>query len=72
MTPSEYMQALAALHIPNHAQAARLLGVNDRTSRKWADGPPKGRKVPPSVARFLRYLIAARVTPEEVLRVLAK
>jgi hypothetical protein len=70
MSPTEYMQALAALGIPNHAQAARLLRINDRTSRKWATGQ---RAIPETAASLLilaRYLMRAGMTLEEIMRVI--
>jgi hypothetical protein len=35
MTPAQYRDALARLDLTQVA-AARLLGINDRTSRRWA------------------------------------
>jgi hypothetical protein len=48
--------------------AARLLGVDARTSRRWASGE---RDIPPPVARFLRYLIATKKTGEQAMRMLS-
>ena len=67
MTPAEYRAALANLGL-TQVGAARFLGVGDKTSRNWASGRSE---VPPPVARFLRFLIAAKVTPDEVTRALA-
>ncbi len=47
--------------------AARLLGVDARTSRRWASGE---RDIPPPAVRFLRYLIATKKTGEQAMRVL--
>ena len=41
--------------------AARLLGVDGRTSRRWISGE---RAVPEPAARFLQYLIATRKSGE--------
>ena len=49
-------------------EAARLLGVDARTSRRWASGE---REVPPPAVRFLRYLIATKKTGVQAMRVLA-
>jgi DNA-binding transcriptional regulator YiaG len=54
MTPDEYRTAIETLGLSQIA-AARLLGVDERTSRRWATGE---RDVPPPAQRFLRYLIA--------------
>lgn len=54
MTPDEYRSAIESLGL-TQAGAARLLGVDERTSRRWACGE---RDIPPPAQRFLRYLIA--------------
>jgi DNA-binding transcriptional regulator YiaG len=66
MTPDEYRDAIERLGLSQVA-AARLLGVDERTSRRWAKGD---RDVPPPAVRFLRYLIATRKTGEQAMRVL--
>jgi hypothetical protein len=50
------------------ARAARLLGVDDRTSRRWACGE---RDIAPPAERFLRYLIATGRNGEYAMRKLA-
>jgi DNA-binding transcriptional regulator YiaG len=61
MSPQEYRETIAALGLSQRG-ASRLLGVNEKTSRDWADrrmtGPPE------PVARFLRYMRGANVTPQ--------
>ena len=59
MTPDEYRQAIDRLGL---IAAARLLGVDARTSRRWASGE---RDIPPPAVRFLRYLIATKKTGEQ-------
>lgn len=54
MTPDEYRTALESLDL-SQVGAARLLGVDERTSRRWAIGE---RPIPGPAERFLRYLIA--------------
>ena len=66
MTPDEYREALARLGLSQVA-AARLLGVDERTSRRWAGGE---RDVPAPAVRFLQYLIATRKPGEQAMRVL--
>jgi DNA-binding transcriptional regulator YiaG len=64
MTPDEYRAAIEALGLSQVA-AARLLGVDDRTSRRWASGE---RDVPPPAQRFLRYLIATGRSGEYAMK----
>jgi DNA-binding transcriptional regulator YiaG len=66
MTPDEYREAIARLDLSQVA-AARLLGVDERTSRRWANGE---RDVPAPAIRFLQYLIATGKTGEKAMRVL--
>jgi DNA-binding transcriptional regulator YiaG len=66
MTPHEYREAIERLGLSQIA-AARLLGVDARTSRRWASGE---RDVPPPAVRFLRYLIATKKSGEQAMRVL--
>lgn len=62
MSKSEYRAAIASLGL-SQAGAARFLGVNERTSRRWAiDGDP----APEAVALLLRLMVAVRWTPERV------
>jgi len=67
MTPTEYRDLLSALDL-TQAGAARLLGVDERTSRKWACGE---RDVPQPAQRFLRFLLAAKIAPDLVMKLLA-
>ena len=67
MTPANYRLALSVLGL-TQGGGAKLLGVDARTSRRWATGE---RDVPPPVARFLRYLIVAEIKPDEVMKALA-
>lgn len=65
MNPDEYRAAIEKLGLSQVA-AARLLGVDERTSRRWANGE---RDVPAPAARFLQYLIATKKTGEQAMRV---
>ncbi|GJD72576.1 helix-turn-helix domain-containing protein [Methylobacterium goesingense] len=67
MTPEEYRETIGLLGL-TQGGAAALLGVDARTSRKWAN---REREIPPTAARFLRYLLRAKVRPEDVIRLLA-
>lgn len=64
MTPDEYRAAIAALGLTQLA-AARLLGVNPRTSRKWACGEAP---IAEPAVRMLRLMIALRISPERALK----
>jgi len=66
VTPDEYREMIERLGLSQKA-AARLLGVDERTSRRWACGE---RDIPPPVARFLRCLIATRRSGEYAMKVL--
>ena len=66
MTPEEFRKIIEKLGLSQIA-AARLLGVDARTSRRWASGE---RDIPPPAARFLRYLIATKKTGEQAMRML--
>ena len=66
MTPDEYRAAIEQLGLSQIA-AAKLLGVDARTSRRWASGE---RDVPAPAARFLSYLIATKKTGAAAMRVL--
>lgn len=67
MTPDEYREAIERLGL-SQVGAARLLGVNDRTSRRWASGE---QDVTPPAERFLRYLIATGRSGEYAMKRLA-
>jgi hypothetical protein len=60
MTPTQYRDALARLGLTQVA-AGRLLGVGDRTSRRWARHGVHGAAV-----ILLRLLLAGRITPSDI------
>lgn len=66
MTAGEYRAILAALEL-TQTGAARLLGINPRTSRRWALGE---QDITETAARFLRLLVAAKITPARAARLL--
>jgi len=57
MSGEQFQRALVDLGITaaRDKGAAALLGVDERTARRWANNE---RDVPAPVARFLRYLLA--------------
>jgi len=67
MTADQYRAAIETLGLSQIA-AARLLGVDERTSRRWANGE---RDIPPPAERFLRYLIATGRSGEYAMKRLA-
>lgn len=66
MTADQYRNAIQALGLSQTA-AARLLGVDPRTSRRWISGE---RDIPAPAARFLDYLIATKVSGDKAMKVL--
>jgi transcriptional regulator with XRE-family HTH domain len=64
VTADEYRATIDQLGMTQGA-AAKLLGVDDRTSRRWACGE---REIPPPVQRFLRYLIATGRSGEYAMK----
>jgi DNA-binding transcriptional regulator YiaG len=66
MTPDQFRTAINKLGLSQVA-AARLFGVDEETSRQWANGE---RDIPAPAVRFLHYLIATRTKGEEAMKVL--
>ena len=64
VTADQYRATIETLGL-SQAAAARLLGVDERTSRRWANGE---RDIPPPAQRFLRYLIATGRSGEYALK----
>lgn len=66
MTSAQYKHAIEALGLTaRDAGAAELLGTDERTSRRWANGE---RAIPGPVARFLRYLLATGKSGEYAIK----
>ncbi len=59
MTAAEYRDALAALGL-TQVGAARLFGVNERTSRRWALGQ---NDIPRAVEIVLKQMISTAEPP---------
>ena len=62
MTANQFRSALDRLSL-TQAGAARLVGVDERTARRWALGE---RSMPEPVAILLRLLMARKITAEDV------
>lgn len=68
MTPKQYAAIIESLGL-SQVGAARFLGVDERTSRRWIAGE---REIPETVSRFLTFIAAAKLTPEEVEKVIRR
>ena len=68
MSGNQYQQAIARLDL-SQVDAVKLLGVDERTSRRWARDE---RDVPAPVARFLRYILATGKSGAFVIKKLEK
>ena len=66
MTPTELRELLAALGL-SQSEAARLLGVHDRTPRRWTAGE---LDIPPTAQRLLKLMLALKLTPAKVHKIL--
>ncbi len=71
MTHVEYREALARLGVTLYG-AGKLLGVDPRTSRRWAEDPSmsSSRAVPGPVAHLLRLLLVKGISGHEALQAL--
>jgi DNA-binding transcriptional regulator YdaS (Cro superfamily) len=59
MTPLEYVGAMRVLGL-DQAKTARLLGISERTSRRYVRGETE---IPPAQVLLLRAMLRYRVTP---------
>jgi len=62
MTPNQFRAALDRLDL-SQVGAARLVGADPRTGRRWALGE---RPVPECVAIILRLLVAGKITMADI------
>lgn len=62
MTPRAFQAAIDRLGLSQVA-AAKIVGADPRTARKWAAGV---NKVPECVAILLRLLIAGKITTGDI------
>lgn len=62
MTSNQYRAALTRLDL-SQVGAARLVGADPRTGRRWALGE---RPIPDCVAILLRLLLAKKITIKDV------
>jgi hypothetical protein len=62
MTPKQYADAIERLGLSQRAAGA-FLGIDERQSRRWIAGDAR---IPESVAKLLRLMIARKIGPDEV------
>lgn len=62
MTPNQYRAAIEMLGLSQRG-AGSFLGVDERTSRRWALGEAT---IPESVAKLLRLMVKLDLKPEDV------
>jgi NAD-dependent oxidoreductase involved in siderophore biosynthesis len=62
MTPAEFRIVLDRLGLTQRG-LSRLFEINERTVRSWASGRIE---IPAPIRIFLRFLVRADVTPEEL------
>ena len=62
MTPKQYADAIERLGLSQRG-AGKILGVDERTSRKWIAGDAR---IPESAAKLLRLMVRLKLKPDEV------
>lgn len=62
MTPKQYAEAIERLGLSQRG-AARFLGVDERTGRKWIAGDAR---IPEAAAKLLRLCVKMKLDPEDV------
>lgn len=61
MTPADYRKTIDQLGL-SQRKAGRFLGVDERTSRRWANEGP----IPVAVALLLRLMVRFKLKPADV------
>jgi predicted transcriptional regulator len=64
MSPERYQRLIERLGMSRQS-AARFLGVDHRTSERYANGE---REVPVAVQMLLEHMARQRITPDEIRR----
>lgn len=67
MTGEQFKTLLDAAGL-SQMEASRVLGVADRTVRRWAEGKP----VPPMAVRFLKVMIKLKISGDDVKRAMGE
>ena len=68
MNGAEYLKAIQRLDL-TQVEAARFLGVDDTTSRRWVS---EKSPVPRAVAILLRLMIRYRLAPDHVMSLVTR
>jgi len=63
MTPAQFRDAIAKVGLSQEA-AGVWFGRSPRTGQRWASGD---YEVPGYVARFLRFMVRAELTPDDIV-----
>lgn len=62
MSPNQYRTAIEKLGLSQRAAGA-FLGVDERTSRRWAGGEAE---IPEAVGKLLRLMVRLELQPRDV------
>lgn len=62
MTPKQYAEIIERLGLSQRG-AAKFLGVDERTSRKWIAGDAR---IPESAAKLLRLMVKLKLSPDDI------
>lgn len=63
MTPKQYADAIEKVGLSQRS-AAKFLGVDERTSRRWISGEAP---IPEATAKLLRLMVKLKLDPEDVI-----
>ena len=63
MTPAQFRDAIAQVGL-SQQKAGVWFGKSKRTGQRWASGD---YEVPVYVARFLRFMVKAALTPDDIV-----
>lgn len=64
MTAKQFIAAIDALEL-SQVRAAKVLGLTDRTARRYAAGDAE---VPEPTAKLLRLALAKKITVDDILK----
>lgn len=62
MTPNQYRAAIEKIGLSQRS-AGTFLGVDERSSRRWASGEAE---IPEAVGKLLRLMVKLGLSPDEV------
>lgn len=64
MSPSQFNTALTKLGL-SQMEASRMLGIDDRTVRRYAAGDAR---IPVTLAKLLRLAVAGKITISDIAK----